>query len=348
MVRPELAAHDLWPSLAGLPAEARFDAMRRRFLALVASNEADRDDACGQLIQEELDLVDDELLEMARTRLKTWLSLSPRSINSIAQSWARSAGALAEPHRTRYQRALEGALHRLPVDEVAALAETAPAVSAALPDEVIATIHRFESHDDQLRHSAELRRRQGATARIRQAYPQPHTLRSGRTLRLELMGRGDDERLLEFARALPRNDLLYLPWDMTEESVVAEWLAQIRRREVLTLLALDGDEVVGELSLVHGRAHWTRHLGEIRVNVAQAARGGGLGRHLIDRAFGLAAEFGLRRLVATMVVEQVAARSLFAHLGFEVVAQLPGYVTDRTEAEHDLIVTMARVTEHTT
>ncbi len=181
-------------------------------------------------------------------------------------------------------------------------------------------------------------------ARSRQAqliarrYPRRATLRGGREIDVRLMSAADKPRFLSFARALSHDDLMYLPWDITDEGVIDRWLENIDAHRTTTVLAVDGENVLGEASLVHNEAGWTEHIGEIRVTVNSHIRGQGLGRFLAEEIFAIADSMGLERLSARMTLDQHGAQAVFNSLGFHVVATLPGWVMDRDGHMRDLII----------
>ena len=179
-------------------------------------------------------------------------------------------------------------------------------------------------------------------------YPLQRELRDGGTIELRLMSIRDEVRFLAFARSLPLDDLLYEQRDITDEHVVEEWLRNIRRGQALTVLAYNGDKVVGEASLEHSQSTWNQHRGEIRIVISPGARGQGLGRVLTREVFALAKELKLQQLTAQMVESQNTAQSVFKELGFEPVAVLPGFAVDQKGAEHDIIVMMHDLTDEST
>lgn len=173
---------------------------------------------------------------------------------------------------------------------------------------------------------------------IARRYPRRVTLRGGAEVEIRLMEASDRVRFLAFARALSHDDLLYLPWDITDEGVVDRWLSNIAENRTITVLALDGDAVLGESSLLHSEATWTRHIGEIRVTVSSRMRGQGLGRFLAEEIYTIADSLGLERLSARMTHDQDSAQAVFHGIGFQQVAVLPGWVVDRDSQARDLVV----------
>jgi RimJ/RimL family protein N-acetyltransferase len=174
--------------------------------------------------------------------------------------------------------------------------------------------------------------------RVTRAYPATITLSDRTQARLRLLTEDDQEVVLAFARSLPEEDLLFLRVDLTDPAVVEAWLArQAEGRSIGLAAEVDGG-LVGYASLHRAETTWQRHLGELRVQVGLRYRGQGLGRALATEIFALARELGLRKLVAQMPTEQQGARATFSRLGFQPEALLRGFVIDRTDRTHDLVV----------
>lgn len=148
----------------------------------------------------------------------------------------------------------------------------------------------------------------------------------------------DRAAVLAFTRSLPERDLLFLRWDITSPEVIDAWIRNIERGRTITLLALEGEKVIGYCSLHHSRILWTRHLGEMRVFVGPAFRGKGLGGELAQQVFAIARELELLKVVVQMMSTQRSAQNIFHHLGFIPEALLHDWVIDRNGRTHDLIV----------
>ena len=170
---------------------------------------------------------------------------------------------------------------------------------------------------------------------------------NGRTMTLRLMGPQDKGPLLEFARSLPPDDLLFLSIDMTRPEAVEEWARYNETGRLRTILADEGGKLVGHGTLGHNELVWTRHMGEIQLLVGPEVRGHGLGTLLANEVFALAREQGLQKLVARMAAEQKGAIQVFERLGFRAEALLADYVIDRQGRTHDLIVMSYDVTGFT-
>jgi RimJ/RimL family protein N-acetyltransferase len=169
-------------------------------------------------------------------------------------------------------------------------------------------------------------------------YPREVKLKDGSKVSLRLMSKADRKALLDFARALPADDLLFLRVDITRPEVVDEWIGHLENGLTTTVLAYEGDRLIGYASVHRQPAAWTRRVGELRVNVAADHRGRGLGARLTAEIFDVARELGLKKLTAQMTPDQQGARSAFEHLGFHVEAILADWVEDRQGRPRDLLV----------
>jgi L-amino acid N-acyltransferase YncA len=176
------------------------------------------------------------------------------------------------------------------------------------------------------------------------AYPRAVRLADTSTVTLRLMGAADAARLVTFARSLASDDLLFLPTDITDPEVVAQWVRSLEAGLATTVLAEAGGEVAGYAALVTSRVSWQRHLGEIRLHVGPRHRGKGLGRALAGDVFLLGRQRGLRKIVAQMTPDQKGAVGTFERLGFRPEALLQDYVVDAGDRTRDLLVMTYDVT----
>ncbi len=155
----------------------------------------------------------------------------------------------------------------------------------------------------------------------------------------------DRDRILEFTRALPEDNLLFLRMDITQKEVVDSWIRNIEIGQTVSLLAETEGRMIGYCSLHHSEIQWTRHLGEIRMLVAPDYRNHGVGGELARQVFELAGHLDLQKLVVQMMSSQQDAQTLFHHLGFIPEALLHDWAIDRHGRTHDLIVMSREVEE---
>lgn len=180
-----------------------------------------------------------------------------------------------------------------------------------------------------------------ATASIEntlERYPFEVSLSDGRGLALRIVGAGDRAAILEFARNLPEQDLLFLRVDITRPEAVDHWLANVAEGTTVSIIAYDGDRMAGYATVDRTPARWTRRVGELRLTVGQDYRGQGLGRHLSAKIFDIAKSLGLRKLTANMTPDQRGAQAAFQRLGFVAEALLTDFVEDRNGGLHDLVM----------
>jgi L-amino acid N-acyltransferase YncA len=171
-----------------------------------------------------------------------------------------------------------------------------------------------------------------------ETYPKQITLPDGQNLTLRLMDAADRDQVLRFARSLPPDDLLFLRTDITEPTIVDQWIAALQTGNTITVLAQAVEEPAGYASLHLEQARWTRRVGEIRVQVAPAFRGRSLGRQLATEIFRLGQASGLKKMAAMMTPDQTGAHAAFERLGFQVEALLQDWVVDRSGRPRDLLI----------
>jgi len=148
----------------------------------------------------------------------------------------------------------------------------------------------------------------------------------------------DRERMIAFAAALPEHDLLFLSRDVREPRVVAAWLDAIEAGLIDSLVAEDGGEIVATAALVHDPLSWSAHVGDVRLLVAPARRGSGLGSDLLQGLFMIAQQRGLAKLTARMTVDQTGSIALFEGVGFRAEAMLKDQVRGADGQSHDLAI----------
>ena len=148
----------------------------------------------------------------------------------------------------------------------------------------------------------------------------------------------DREAMLSFATSLPEHDLLFLGRDLRHPRVIEAWLGAVAEGWIDSVVAEDGDAVVGTAALVRDPLGWSAHVGEVRLLVSSDRRGAGLGRDLLQAVFALARTHRLAKLTAAMTADQAGAVALFESLGFRGEALLRDQVCDPAGERHDLAI----------
>lgn len=162
-------------------------------------------------------------------------------------------------------------------------------------------------------------------------------LTSGERITIRSMRQSDGDQILGLTDALDDEDLLYQRLDISTPAGVREWLHDLERGHTRSLIAFDGDALVGYASVHRSPLQWTRRLGELRVAVHPRYRGRGLGTRLVKHIVEIAQDLGLRKLTAQVTPAQEAVRRTFEGFGFHAVAVLPSWVEDRGGTPHDLV-----------
>jgi GNAT superfamily N-acetyltransferase len=143
----------------------------------------------------------------------------------------------------------------------------------------------------------------------------------------------DSQEVRRFVRRLPEADLFFLMDDICNPAGMNVWM----EGSIVNVLAERTGRILGYGTFRCGHLPWARLLGEIRVMVAPAERGKGIGKLLAGEAIAVARDFGLRRVMVRLTSEQTAARRVFEQFGFHVDAVLAGYASNHEEGTQDLI-----------
>jgi RimJ/RimL family protein N-acetyltransferase len=170
------------------------------------------------------------------------------------------------------------------------------------------------------------------------AYPIQVSLRAGTQVSIRPMELKDGPGVLEFFRALPEEDRFFLRDDVTRPEWLDRFVHQIDYNSMVPLVTEHGGKVVGNAALYRPLHGWSVHVGEIRVAVARAFQGKGLGTLLARELVKIAVDAGVEKMVAAVVDNQAGARRAFEKLGFRPEAVLKGHVKDIHGTKRDLIL----------
>src|SRR5690349_3618063 len=102
------------------------------------------------------------------------------------------------------------------------------------------------------------------------AYPIEVTLRDGREVTIRPMELKDGPAVLQFFRALPEEDRLFLRDDVTSPEWLDRFARQIDYNTLIPLVAEYEDKVVGNAALSRSLHGWSAHVGELRIAVARS------------------------------------------------------------------------------
>ena len=168
-------------------------------------------------------------------------------------------------------------------------------------------------------------------------YPQDVEL-DGTTVTIRPMIRDDENAVIDFFGTLTEKDRLFLRNDVTNPRIIRSWFDTIDYKRVLPLLAIVGQDVVGNATLHRRQYGWMSHLGEIRIVISPDYRRKGLAKTLAGELIDNAADEGLEKLTAEFAAEQKDALKVFSRLGFRKEATLKNYIVDAKGRHTDLVV----------
>ena len=141
------------------------------------------------------------------------------------------------------------------------------------------------------------------------------TLKDGTYVLLRAMVKDDHARLSEFYKSVSEDDLRYFRHNVKDETTVADWCDHLDYGQVLPILALAKDRVVGNATL-HFFEGPRRHIGEVRLFLAKDYRKRGLGMKMIRALIDLARKQGLGILLAEVIADKTKVVKAFEQLGF--------------------------------
>ena len=153
---------------------------------------------------------------------------------------------------------------------------------------------------------------------------------------IEALEPGHLDALGRFLEELPEGDRTFIKEDLSDPACAASWVRGEGRAR--RWAAVDPDREILGVVFLASLTGWSSHVGDIRLVVAAAARGHGVGRALASHAVVAAAEAGLAKLVVEVVAEQEPAVRMFTELGFVGEALLRDHIRDRSGSLRDLLV----------
>ena len=169
-------------------------------------------------------------------------------------------------------------------------------------------------------------------------YPKKVKLQTGTSVTVRPMVKEDAEKLHAFFSRVPREDRLFLREDVSRRDVIDAWARELDYEKILPLLAVAGDNIVGDATLHRRKFGWTSHVGKVRLVIDKDYRGKGLGTALLQELIDVAKKAGLELLVAEVMGVQAAALATFKGLGFEKDHVLYNHVKDQGGKEHNLVL----------
>jgi len=163
-------------------------------------------------------------------------------------------------------------------------------------------------------------------------------LKDGTSVVIRPMTAEDLDRSVAFFQSLTAQDRLYLRHDVTRREEVEGRIQAMQAGRARRLVALQKDRIIADAALELESASWKRHVGEIRLIIANPYKRKGLGMLMARELYSAAVEAEVEEIVVRMMRPQLAARSIFRKLGFQEVTLLGDYVKDAEGRKQDLIL----------
>ena len=141
------------------------------------------------------------------------------------------------------------------------------------------------------------------------------TLKDGAYVLLRALIKDDKARLIDFYKTTSEEDLRSFRHNVKDEALIADWCEKLDYGQVLPIIALAKDRIVGSASL-HFFNGPKRHIGEVRLFLAKDYRKRGLGMKMIRALIDLARKQGLSVLLAEIIADKIKVVKAFEQLGF--------------------------------
>jgi L-amino acid N-acyltransferase YncA len=171
------------------------------------------------------------------------------------------------------------------------------------------------------------------------------TLKDGTKVTIRNLTIEDLDRLMDFYRSLPEEDVKYLRVDVTDINIVKQRIEAAESANIFRIIALQDDSIVADGALELTAEEWRKHQGELRVIVADEFRRKGVGMIIMRELYFLAIEKKVEKVVAKMMKPQVAARTICKKLGFHEELVIPDYVKDQSGKSQDLVIMTCNIQE---
>jgi RimJ/RimL family protein N-acetyltransferase len=166
----------------------------------------------------------------------------------------------------------------------------------------------------------------------------------GDGLLLRPMESRDETPLTEFFRRIPVDERQLFKDDVRRSSTIQGWIRNLDYTNILPLLVLEGDRVVGDATLHRDKRGWSRHVAEVRVSLDPDYRGRGLARRLLQEFIDIGPSLDVAILNAFVLDVQHEARELVESLGFVPQATLAQQAIDLAGRVHDILIYSSTLT----
>jgi RimJ/RimL family protein N-acetyltransferase len=170
------------------------------------------------------------------------------------------------------------------------------------------------------------------------AAPTTIALRQGGTITIRPLDDGDRSALLEFGRALPQDDWLYLEDDLRNPDIIARLVNAHQAENWRQIVAVDESGAIAGYSAVRRMPGWSSHVADIQLIIADRWRRSGLGTALARSIFDAARDLGAAKVIVEILEGQTAGQAIFVRMGFHFEGRLTDHVRDRSGDRHNLVL----------
>ena len=148
---------------------------------------------------------------------------------------------------------------------------------------------------------------------------------------------GDKKQLADLFARVSAEDQEYFRSGISSPDAISEWCDTLDYMEVLPLVALVNERIVGLATLYSGK-HYTRHIAWIHIYLDKEFRRRGVGTAMINAAIDVARMMGLQQVIAEVVVTLPKVIRAFQEHGFEFDFQHRDYFITKEGETYDMAI----------
>ena len=175
-------------------------------------------------------------------------------------------------------------------------------------------------------------------------YPKEVVLKEGLEAIIRPLQKEDEASLQRFFAGIPEGDRWFMRQDIMDPAVLAQWIDDLEKGNVFSIIALSEKRIVGHASLQRREFGSTCHIGRFRLMVLPEFRQKRLGTWLLLDLIQLAMDKGLSEVRSDFVVGiEDAAIEAARKFDFFEKALLKDYVKDLQGNRRDLLIMIKRL-----
>jgi len=185
---------------------------------------------------------------------------------------------------------------------------------------------------------------QRTLASVLKDYPKEVILKDGTGVTLRPLAHGDRDALFKMFRRLPKDELWFLNHDVNDPELIDEWIKNLTKKRVVSILALLEGRVIANAVLMMKNYGAKKHIGKIRIAVDPAMREKRLGTWMLLDLINMAVAIGLKILVMRLIEDRdIAVIQGVKKLDFVERAVFKDHVLDMEENFHNLVILTKRL-----